>query len=269
MFVLKIDVRERDLIQKVKDIPQGEDAKFRVITESLDVGDMLIENEETKETILIIERKKVGDLASSIKDGRYKEQSFRLNGHPLHNHNIMYLIEGTMRDGRMDRNTLFSSVFSLSYVQGFSTWRTNSLDETAAFLMNTVKYVSKCKRQPFYTNNLPIPSSSGEEGELGETENQHPVATPDYVSVIKMSKKENITPQNISEIMLCQIPGISVATCRAILGKFKCLVDLIAELQEHGAACLCDVTIDMDNGKRRKIGKPAVANLMRFLIDDA
>ena len=265
MFVLKIDVRERDLIQKIKDFPEEGNAKFRVAIESLHVGDILINNEDTQETVLIIERKKVSDLASSIKDGRYKEQSFRLNGHPLHNHNIMYLIEGTMRDARMDRNTLFSSVFSLGYVQGFSTWRTNNLEETAAFLMNTVKYISKGK-QPFYTNGS-LSQNSSCEGD-NKTENQTLTQSHDYVSVIKMSKKENITPQNISEIMLCQVPGISITTCRAILEKFKCLVNLIADLQEHGPDCLNDITIEMENGKKRKIGKPAIANLMRFLIDD-
>ena len=33
-------------------------------------------------------------MLSSIKDGRYEEQSYRLNGLSHHNHNIVYLIEG-------------------------------------------------------------------------------------------------------------------------------------------------------------------------------
>ena len=44
--------------------------------------------------LLIIERKSLNDLASSIKDGRYAEQSFRLSNIEHHNHNIVYLIEG-------------------------------------------------------------------------------------------------------------------------------------------------------------------------------
>ena len=41
-----------------------------------------------KEEKLVIERKSINDLLSSIKDGRYAEQSYRLNGLPNHNHNI-------------------------------------------------------------------------------------------------------------------------------------------------------------------------------------
>ena len=35
-------------------------------------------------------------LNSSIKDGRYVEQSHRLTGYNMHNHNIIYLIEGDL-----------------------------------------------------------------------------------------------------------------------------------------------------------------------------
>ena len=38
---------------------------------------------------------------------------------------------------------------------------------------------------------------------------------------IKKVKKENITEDNIGEIMLCQIPGISSVTSLAIMEKFK------------------------------------------------
>ena len=41
----------------------------------------------------LIERKSLNDLESSIKDGRYNEQSLRLDKYDLANHNIYYLIE--------------------------------------------------------------------------------------------------------------------------------------------------------------------------------
>ena len=41
---------------------------------------------------LIFERKSLADLISSIKDGRYIEQSFRLSECSLDNHNIYYII---------------------------------------------------------------------------------------------------------------------------------------------------------------------------------
>ena len=43
-----------------------------------------------EKNLLIIERKSLADLESSIKDGRYENQSYRLDGLPVINHNIYY-----------------------------------------------------------------------------------------------------------------------------------------------------------------------------------
>ena len=87
MFI-KVDSREKDLQAKmsfyISSIPAFRNLK--VITESLPIGDVIITG-NNNEDILIIERKTIVDLLSSIKDGRYEEQSYRLNGTPLHNHN--------------------------------------------------------------------------------------------------------------------------------------------------------------------------------------
>ena len=51
--------------------------------------------------IILIERKSLNDLESSIKDGRYSEQSIRLNSSEIHNHNIYYLIEGNIQQEKI------------------------------------------------------------------------------------------------------------------------------------------------------------------------
>jgi len=62
----------------------------------------------------------------------------------------------------------------------------------------------------------------------------------DYIGVVKKVKKDNITSDNIDEIMLCQIPGISAASAIAIMQKFKTLTNLLKEL-EHDDTCLKDI----------------------------
>ena len=52
-------------------------------------------------------KKTVNDLLSSIVDGRYKEQSLRLDNYNLHNHNIIYLIEGDMRNNDNQKGKCF------------------------------------------------------------------------------------------------------------------------------------------------------------------
>ena len=119
-FIIKIDCREHDLIPLIKS--KFEDSKnIQIETGSLPIGDILFLKDEKE--ILIVERKKASDLAASIKDGRYKEQSFRLDGNELPNHNILYLIEGNLNTTRMDKTTLMSSIFSLNHYQGFSVWK--------------------------------------------------------------------------------------------------------------------------------------------------
>ena len=248
-FTIKIDCREHDLIPLIKS--NFEDSKtIQVETGSLPIGDVIFSKDNIE--ILIIERKKASDLAASIKDGRYKEQSFRLDGNELPNHNIMYIVEGNLNSTRMDKTTLMSSIFSLNHYQGFSVWKTNNIGETSDFLSNSAKYMEKTKKEPYYNLKTEIMT------------NQQSTDT-DYVSVIKTCKKENVTPQNIGEIMLCQIPGVGSAAAIAIIQHFKSIVNLIADLQEHGESCLKQVEVASASGKSKKLNKTCIANIAKYL----
>ena len=90
------------------------------------------------------------------------------------------------------------------------------------------------------------------------------LGTKDYCSVIKKVKKDNITHDNIGEIMLCQIPGVSSVSAIAILGKFKTLPELIKALQQD-PTCLTGVTTCDANGKSRKISKTTIETIVKYL----
>jgi hypothetical protein len=87
----------------------------------------------------------------------------------------------------------------------------------------------------------------------------------DYISVVKKVKKENITPDNIAEIMLCQIPGISSVTAVAIMDRFKTIPNLIQEIQQNDN-CLKDLSYQNTKGQTRKINKTSLANIVKFLL---
>lgn len=285
MFI-KIDSREKELQNKISfyitTIPAFRNLK--VIVESLPIGDIIIS--KNNEDVLIIERKSVNDLLSSIKDGRYEEQSFRLNGLPLHNHNIMYMIEGdfnkmnAFRDTKMEKLTLFSAIFSLNYYKGFSALRTFTMDETALFICNCTTKLMKgetTNRKAFYLNKNVAASTvvAEEKAEIDSSGSTVTTVTTvdadtednskEYISMVKKVKKENITPENIDEIMLCQIPGVSNATAISIIKKFNSIANLIKCLEEN-EKCLADVTNINDKGKSRKITKTSVANIIKFLL---
>jgi len=57
-------------------------------------------------------------------------------------------------------------------------------------------------------------------------------ASPNYTNAIKASKKSNITKDNIGEIMLAQIPGLSMNVAQSLMEKYKTIKNLIKELEK-------------------------------------
>jgi len=90
---LLIDAREpKSLVANLNVLKEKSNINVSIIQKNLTIGDYIFYDEINTKELLIIERKSLADLESSIKDGRYKEQSFRLNETSLHNHNIIYLL---------------------------------------------------------------------------------------------------------------------------------------------------------------------------------
>jgi ERCC4-type nuclease len=172
-----------------------------------------------------------------------------------------------MARATFDKNALYSAMFSLQYYKGFSVWRTFSIDETATILCNSIKYLAKSSatRTGYYAGAVVGSSASGGGGGSEEPKTS---SDKDYVNVVKTIKKDNVTPNNIGEIMLCQIPGVSAGTALAIMAHFKCMVNLIADLQEHGASCLDKVELKNTKGAIRKLNKTCVANIVKFLLQE-
>jgi len=82
---------------------------------------------------------------------------------------------------------------------------------------------------------------------------------------VKKIKKENVTQDNIGEIMLCQIPGISSVTAIAILSKFGTLPKLIMEINAN-IDCLQDISYTTSAGQKRKINKSCIESIKKFLL---
>ena len=280
-MLIKVDNREQDLLKQIQNLVLFIPAfkQLKVETAALPLGDIIIyDNDDEK---LIIERKCLNDLLASIKDGRYEEQSYRLNGLNHPNHNIYYLIEGDVnkanrfKDNNIEKLTLYSAMFSLNYYKGFSVMRTLSMEETAIFICNTASKLSKSDKKAYYENKPIVTNTVGQEQTTVEDQTivvekttvveQNLESDKDYISVVKKVKKENITPENIAEIMLCQIPGISSVTAIAIMDKFKTIPNLINEIQQNDN-CLKDISYQNSKGQSRKINKTSLVNIVKFLL---
>ncbi len=282
IMIIKLDKREQELITHINNlilsVPSFKDLK--VVVENLHLGDIIISDDIDEK--LIIERKSVNDLLSSIKDGRYEEQSYSLNGLEHHNHIIIYLIEGDVNkmnrfNSKVDKTTLYSAIFSLNYYKGFSVIRTFNIEETALFICNSTCKIIKSKKNAYYQNNQMI--NLNEESKINEEENcldkigktdetdkiEETQNTKNYINVIKKVKKDNITPDNVVEIMLCQIPGISSVTAIAIMDKFKSLDNLLRCIQDD-EKCMKDISYINTKGQTRKINKNCLETISKFLI---
>jgi DNA uptake protein ComE-like DNA-binding protein len=185
---------------------------------------------------VLFERKTLNDLAASIQDGRYKEQSFRLSEEAVSptsglglasTHNIVYIIEGDLhhyddRHSRITKTALQSAMVSLLYYKGFSVVRTMNIGETADFIIHFADKVAK-------------------EGLVESTTTSASTSATGYSEVAAAAKKEKrdyITRENIGEIMLAQVPGVSAKIAAAILSKyggslFEFLGDLHRKINDY------------------------------------
>jgi ERCC4-type nuclease len=158
-------------------------------------------------------------------------------------------------------------MFSLNYYKGFSVQRSFSLDETAVMICNMAYKLEKesSSKKVFYQNIAPLTQEQSGGDEKKDDSEEVEQSEKDYVNVIKKVKKENITPDNIGEIMLCQIPGISSVTALAIMEKYKNLPNLIKEIELNND-CLKDITSTNTKGQTRKINKTSILNIVKFLL---
>jgi ERCC4-type nuclease len=170
---------------------------------------------------------------------------------------------------RIDKQTMYSAMFSINYFKGFSVMRSNTIDETATMVCNMVyKVVSglKAGKKGYYSikHFTKEKEEKEEKDESSTNEEKEKVEEKDYCTVVKKVKKDNITTDNIGEIMLCQIPSISSTTALAILSQFKTLPNLIKSIQED-ETCLNTICTTDTNGKTRKISKTAISSIIKFL----
>lgn len=105
----------------------------------LKVGDytwICRERETKKELVLpyIIERKRIDDFGSSIKDGRFHEQKFRLKQSGIQN--LIYLIESFGKNSHtgLPITTLFQAASNTLIQDDFNVKFTDSLKGTAEYL---------------------------------------------------------------------------------------------------------------------------------------
>jgi ERCC4-type nuclease len=248
-MLIKIDARETELNKSCLELVEryGLSGKLDVVTEQLPVGDVAICSGE--KIIVLIERKSLADLASSISDGRYAEQSFRLNECGVPNHDIIYMVEGNLerfnpRFGRVDKAALYSSIVSLQSFKGFSVIRSNNVEESAEYV---IRFANKIEKGGI----AKMHSAGGGDGAA-------------YTEVLKR-KKDYLVPSNIHGLWLGQIPGVSPAVAEVVLKKFGSIWKLREELL-NDPGCMTGLATVTKTGQRRAVSRRTLDALRTFLL---
>jgi ERCC4-type nuclease len=258
---MKIVIDEREDIIYSACISLLENQSWNIIIskEVLPLGDILIKDDDDTLRV-IIERKSMQDLLSSIKDGRYEEQSYRLmNSTEFIPRHVFYIIEGMFSQLRSprDKQTILSAIVSLNYFKGFSVFRTCSIHETAEFLLYSADKMDRELKK----GKIPFLEKKSVNSEIAIDKNEP------YCTVVKKVKKDNLTPENMGEIILCQIPGISSITAIAVMKFVNHSLPALIHILETDPISLEQIQIgDSAEKKTRKISKKNVENLQRFLL---
>ena len=223
-----IDNRENSLIKLL------EENNEVFIKKNLEIGD--IQFMENDKLIYIVERKTINDLGASIKDGRYKEQKMRLLSN--HSNNIYYIIEGNIDDcNTLNRKALLGSIINMSFRDNIKVISSNNIKDTYDIILQI--------RRKY------------DEGKFKEIES----STDNYVSSIKMNKKENMSKEICNIVQLATIPGVSQKISKVILEKYGSMSNLIEEYKKTDNLLLADISLG-----KRKIGKVLSIKIYDYLI---
>jgi len=249
------DYRERAIIKKIEQASlNAEYNSIECITENLFIGDFVIGN-------IIIERKTHADLASSILDGRYKEQCARLCEYREENPGtkIVYFIEGNfdfcMNAHNINKEKLISAIFTLLYEKNFSVILTKHLNETSDFLLKFCKkYFTK------YDNSQPSLEHNTLNTDIQNIEHLVKQGT---------KKSSQINKNNIGVMMLCNVPHVSINIANALLQPFEYkLYDFLTKIQED-KTYLDNFKVQGKDGKPRKLSKKIAEYLKEYFTSSS
>ncbi|EPB82577.1 hypothetical protein HMPREF1544_10661 [Mucor circinelloides 1006PhL] len=151
-ILLVLDSREIQMKQNRTYFQDSLAAKgVSCITRSMDLGDVIWiarpigSTNQAEELFLdyILERKRLDDLVSSIKDGRFIEQKTRLRRTGANK--VIYVVENYNREEaeRFGMPAIQTAMSSTQIIDGIFLKRTNTIDETVDYLVSATKLVKR------------------------------------------------------------------------------------------------------------------------------
>lgn len=270
---LLIDYREKSIIDYF-----SKNKNDNIEVKNLDIGDFIFKINDY-ETI-IIERKTMCDLASSITDKRLKEQKYRILNSNFKLSNIIYIIEGKYVDvkyGSVNKKGLCGSIINSLFRDNIKVYRSESTSDTIYFLERMMEKLKKNDKNFTTniinsTNSTNIELKTNENGEKNEETVSNNVNSIDYLDGVLKAKKKNMTCEYYNQIILINIPGISTNLANHITKIYPKIIDLIKKYQSledlnEKKFLLANIEISIGNNKKRKLGKVLSNRIYEYLYN--
>lgn len=227
MMDLIIDDRERSVIIYLEKL----DSIIKV--ERITVGDYAFVYKG--KVIVIVERKSLEDLASSIKDGRMENNNKLLEAQKNHGCQILYIIEGPAypnlerKIGRIPYKCLQGKLDSLLFRNNIKIIWTRDAEHTAKRLCGLRQTFTKMVKDGVF-------------GEFNDVEESKDNTKIDLNSVIKVKHEVNLNQVHLK--MLNKIKGVSYKSAMAALSHYTVVQLLTGQTDEK----ICYNLIYIDSG---------------------
>lgn len=252
----------------------------------LDIGDILIYVND--DLFIVIERKTINDLISSIMDGRYREQKLRLKS-LMDKHNrrlkIIYLIEGKLiskRKSSIPNSTVWSTMCKLIMRDNFIVFRSKSIKESVNFIKTMSSKAVESYKANNYIKSINNKNMNGDNDNENNTEDgvnnieDSKNLFSQYASSIRIKKKDNLTPGICFSRQLAQIPGVSARIALCIMNVYQSMSKLIIayeeinkKTEETDEAIIIrmkkDMLKDIQLTKTRKLGRKLSETIYKFI----
>lgn len=203
----------------------------------LHVGDFVWVAQETRprdparpgELVLdhIVERKRLDDLCSSIIDGRFREQKFRLKRCGLGR--LVYLVEehGSAHNLSLPESTLLQAVTNTQVIDGFFVKRTADIKESAAYLALLTRGLERLyqghtlRSRPWETPAQPEPGAGPSPNPLCSL-----LTFSDFNAGAMKNKAQSV--REVFTRQLMQVRGVSGEKAAAVVDRYSTPASLLA-----------------------------------------
>jgi ERCC4-type nuclease len=204
---------------------------------------------------LIFERKAFTDLASSMKDGRYKEQKSRILSECQPRY-VTYVIEempspkvfitSHLNIMGLSNSTFMGFITHTLYRDGIHVFLSDSIDDTAYWLWMCA--IKLCEHPEKFDGH-------------NDTSSQL-----EYHQCVKLKTKkiENITPQQCYIMQLCQIPYVSSVIAKNIASVYPTMKDLYVTLGSLSMKDQIKALVSLP-----KVGEKKAQSIVTYLFSDA